>query len=85
MARGALTQRLFGPPPPAGASRAEMLRWIRRTSWWGAPVTVLLLVLSLLLHQSTWLSIVFAICAALSISNLISLTVRIRRLERTET
>jgi hypothetical protein len=84
MARGGLTQRLYGPPPPVGAPRSQVLRWFRKTSWWGAPVTVILLVLSLLAHQSAWVSVALAVFAATSLANLIALTVRIRRAERAE-
>jgi hypothetical protein len=61
-----------------------MLRWIRRTSSWGPPVTILMLVLTLIFSRSSWLSIVLAVCVAVSVANFIVLTVRIQRLERAE-
>jgi hypothetical protein len=82
--RKPLTARLYGPPPPPGASRAQTLRWIRRTSSWGPPVTVLMLVLTLIFSRSTWLTVVLAVCAAVSIANFVVLSVRIQRLERAE-
>jgi len=79
-----LTTKLFGAPPPKGASALEQLRFVRRVSGRAMLFYVPSLAVVLGFGTPEWMTI--AICALFlgSGANLLSLTRKIRRAERAE-
>jgi hypothetical protein len=82
--RRSLANRLYGPPPAAGAPPSQMLRWIRRMSWRQLPWVVVPLVFGILIGSPLWLWILLGIFVVLMLANQVVLTIRIGRLERHE-
>ena len=75
--------KIYGEPPPKGAPRSELLRWIR--SFYIKPLPLLILVSALVLTWSqTWTLILLGASALIWLQGITSLSVRIRREERNE-
>jgi hypothetical protein len=79
----ALAYRLYGAPPPKGAPRVELLRWIRGVQLTILPLGLVACGVLLIWAGTTWL-IVAGVGLLISLENLISLSVKIRREERRE-
>jgi hypothetical protein len=79
-----LTVKLFGAPPPKGASPLKQLRFVRRVSVRGMLVYVPILAVVAALGTSEWMTL--AICALVlgSSANVLAITRKIRRAERAE-
>ena len=75
--------RIFGPPPPKGAPRVEAWKYVRRIYVRLLPVTVPLWVVVALEGGPTWLWIVLGISTLTWLQGLISVSLRIRRLQST--
>jgi hypothetical protein len=75
---------MYGEPPPKGAPRPEMLRWIRGFYVKPLPVLVAVYVLVLVWASQTWTLILLGIGSAVWLQGFISLSLRIRREERRE-
>jgi Flp pilus assembly protein TadB len=82
--RRSLTTGLYGPAPAADSPASQTLRWARRMSLRLASTFVLLLVLGIVAHFPLWLMIALGLAVAVMLAHQVVLTVRIRRLERSE-
>jgi hypothetical protein len=71
--------RIVGPPPPKGAPKAELLRFVRRCYTRMLPFYIPLLVLLVFAGLPTWAWIVVAAGAALWLQGFISINLRIKR------
>ena len=76
-----LSQRIYGEPPPKGAPRSEMLRWVRGFYWKTWPLTLACYAL-VLLFSTTWLLVLAGVTALIWAQGLASISLRIRREER---
>ena len=75
--------RIYGEPPAKGAPRAESLRWIR--GFYIKPLPLLVAVSALvLIWATTWTLILLGASSAIWLQGFISLSLRIRREERSE-
>jgi hypothetical protein len=80
----ALVWRFLGEPPPKGAPRVQLLRWIRGFYLRLLPFTLVVYALALIWLSQTWIFVLLAAYALIWLQSVISLTVRIRREERRE-
>jgi hypothetical protein len=76
--------RLYGPAPPPTAPQSQMLRWIRRLSWRVSLWCVPLIVVGIIVSFPLWLWIALGVAAVIMLANQLVLSLRIRRLERSE-
>jgi Flp pilus assembly protein TadB len=79
-----LTTRMYGPAPAADAPASQTLRYARRMALRLASTFVLLLILGIVAHFPLWLMIAVGVAVAIMLAHQFVLTVRIRRLERSE-
>jgi hypothetical protein len=76
--------KLFGPPPPMGASRLEQMRFVRRLTFRAMLLYVPLLAVVLGLGTPEWTTIAILAFVLLSGGNVLSITLKIRRAEKAE-
>jgi hypothetical protein len=79
-----LAFKLYGEPPPAGAPRSQLLRWIRGIYVRLLPLTVLAYAMLVVWASQTWVFVVLAVTALLWLQGVVSLSVKIGREERRE-
>ncbi len=78
---------MYGNPPTKDAPKSERLRYIRRfyvRPLWVPALELVVAVYAIVAVRQTWLIAVFAVAAALWIQGFTSLSLRIRRAERSE-
>jgi hypothetical protein len=74
-----ITRRLLGPPPAAGASREDVLRFVRRCAILPLPAVALVWIVVLTFGVGpTWCLIVMSLVTALVLANVASLSLRTR-------
>jgi hypothetical protein len=80
IAKSPIARRLVGPLPAPGASREELLRYVRRCTALPLPAVALLWIVVLTFgFAPTWYLIVLGVATALSLESVASLSLRIRR------
>jgi hypothetical protein len=80
----ALAWKLFGEPPPKGAPRVQVLRWIRGVQLRMLPIALVAYAMLLVWAAHTWILVTAGVGALISLESLMSLSVKIRREERRE-
>ncbi|HXM87036.1 MAG TPA: hypothetical protein VN889_05335 [Solirubrobacteraceae bacterium] len=77
--------KIYGEPPPKGAPRSKLLRWIRGFYFKLLPPMLVIYVLVVVVVSQTWVLIVLAASALIWLQGMISLSLRVRRAEHRET
>ena len=75
-----LVERMLGPPPPAGSSSADRLRWVRRIyrfNW----LAIIVVVVFAALGGGTYLWIAAGVVTVAWLAGLASISFNIRRAE----
>lgn len=76
--------KILGEPPPQGAPRSQMLRWIRGYYLKTLPLTLVVVAMLIVWETQAWVFVVLGILALLWLQSVVSLSVRIRREEQRE-
>ena len=79
--------KTYGEPPPKGAPRSDLLRWLRGLYLKPLPILLVICVLAALAlasGASTWILVPLGVSAAIWVQGIVSLSIRIRREERRE-
>jgi hypothetical protein len=79
-----LALKLLGEPPPKGAPRVQMLRWIRGIYFRTLPLNVLAYAMLLVWASQAWIFVVIAATALMWLQGVASLSSKIRHAERRE-
>jgi hypothetical protein len=79
-----LAFKFYGEPPPKGAPRVQMLRWIRGVQLRSLLVALIAYAMLLVWADKTWILVTAGLVLLLSLESSISLSVKIRREERRE-
>jgi hypothetical protein len=77
-----ISYKLFGEPPPKGAARVEVLRWLRRFYLRMLPFVLVLWVFAIAWWPGVLLLAVLGVTTLIGLQGLASLNMRIRREER---
>lgn len=77
-----LAYKLYGEPPPKGAPRYEMLRWIRGFYFRQLPPTLAAFAVLAVWASATLIFLVLAVSTLIWLQGVISLSLRIRREEQ---